>query len=41
MKIESIYKGIIPFVLLQLMGLIAVLLWPDLALSLMHGAYGS
>jgi len=40
-KIESIYKGIIPFVLLQLMGLIAVLTWPELALSLMRSAYGS
>jgi tripartite ATP-independent transporter DctM subunit len=40
-KIESIYKGIIPFVLLQLCGLIAVLLWPDLALSLMRSTYGS
>ncbi len=40
-KIESIYTGIIPFVLLQLMGLIAVLAWPDLALSLMRSTYGS
>jgi tripartite ATP-independent transporter DctM subunit len=40
-KIESIYKGIIPFVLLQLCGLIGVLLWPELALSLMRSAYGS
>ncbi|HZB53415.1 MAG TPA: TRAP transporter large permease subunit [Reyranella sp.] len=40
-KIESIYKGIIPFVLLQLCGLIAVLVWPDLALSLMRSTYGS
>jgi len=38
-KIESIYRGIIPFVLLQLMGLIAVLLWPELALWLMRSAY--
>lgn len=40
-KIESIYKGIIPFVLLQLMGLIGVLLWPQLALWLMRSTYGS
>lgn len=40
-KIQSIYLGIIPFVLLQLLGLIMVLLWPDLALSLMRSTYGS
>ncbi len=39
-RIESIYKGIIPFVLLQLVGLIVVVLWPDVALWLMHSAYG-
>jgi tripartite ATP-independent transporter DctM subunit len=39
-KIQSIYLGIIPFVLLQLLGLIVVLAYPGLALSLMHGAYG-
>jgi tripartite ATP-independent transporter DctM subunit len=39
-RIESIYKGIIPFVLLQLVGLIVVLAWPDVALWLMHASYG-
>jgi tripartite ATP-independent transporter DctM subunit len=39
-RIESIYKGIVPFVLLQLLGLIVVIMWPDVALWLMHGAYG-
>jgi tripartite ATP-independent transporter DctM subunit len=39
-KIESIYLGIIPFVLLQLTGLVIVIAYPNLALSLMRGAYG-
>jgi tripartite ATP-independent transporter DctM subunit len=40
-KIESIYLGIIPFVILQLMGLIVVMTWPNVALWLMRGAYGN
>jgi tripartite ATP-independent transporter DctM subunit len=39
-KIESIYKGIVPFVLLQLFGLFVVLMWPNVALWLMHRTYG-
>jgi len=35
-KIQSIYKGIIPFVLLQLVGLIIVLTFPTVALWLVH-----
>lgn len=38
-KIQSIYYGIIPFVLLQLIALIGVITFPDIALSLMHGVY--
>ena len=38
-KIQSIYLGIIPFVLLQLFGLILVLIYPDIALWLMNLAY--
>ncbi len=38
-KIQSIYLGIIPFVLLQLLGLILVLWKPDLALYLMKSVY--
>ena len=38
-KIQQIYIGIIPFVLLQVVGVILVLLFPDLALRLMHGVY--
>ena len=38
-KIQQIYLGIIPFVLLQVVGLILVLAFPDLALKLMHGIY--
>jgi TRAP-type mannitol/chloroaromatic compound transport system permease large subunit len=39
-KIESIYLGIIPFVILQLLAVIVVMLWPNVALWLMRGAYG-
>ncbi len=38
-KIQSIYKGIVPFVLLQLTGLILVMWKPNIALWLMHVAY--
>ena len=39
-KIQQIYFGIIPFVLLQLAGLIIVITFPEAALSLMRGVYG-
>jgi tripartite ATP-independent transporter DctM subunit len=39
-RIQSIYKGIIPFVILQLIGLIAVMSFPQLALWLMRVSYG-
>ena len=38
-KIQQIYIGIIPFVLLQVVGVVLVLAFPDLALKLMHGIY--
>ena len=38
-KIQQIYIGIIPFVLLQVVGVVLVLVYPDLALKLMHGIY--
>ena len=38
-RIQSIYVGIIPFVILQLIGLIAVIAYPQLALWLMHASY--
>ncbi len=38
-KIQSIYKGIVPFVLLQLLGLILVMWQPNVALSLMNAVY--
>ena len=38
-RIQDIYRGIVPFVLLQLLGLIIVILFPGLALTLMHGVY--
>jgi len=33
-KIQQVYKGIIPFVILQVIGLIAVIIWPGIALWL-------
>jgi len=33
-KLSDIYKGIVPFVLLQVIGLIVLLVWPELALWL-------
>jgi tripartite ATP-independent transporter DctM subunit len=39
-KIESIYLGIIPFVILQLIAVLVVMIWPNVALWLMRGAYG-
>src|SRR3546814_5439201 len=33
-KIQNIYRGIVPFVALQVMGLISVMIWPDIALWL-------
>ena len=38
-KIQSIYKGIIPFVLLQLVALVLVIAYPNVALWLMHSVY--
>ena len=38
-KIQSIYRGIIPFVLLQLTALVVVMLYPNVALWLMHSVY--
>ena len=38
-KIQSIYLGIIPFVIIQLIGLILVMAFPQLALWLMHASY--
>lgn len=38
-KIQSIYKGIIPFVILQVIGLLIVMWKPNLALSLMRSVY--
>ena len=31
---QDIYRGIIPFVMLQLIGLVVVIAWPNLALWL-------
>lgn len=40
-KIQSIYLGIIPFVILQLIGLTVVMRYPEVALWLMRSTYGS
>jgi tripartite ATP-independent transporter DctM subunit len=39
-KIQSIYRGIIPFVILQLIALMAVVAYPNMALWLMHAVHG-
>ncbi|MEX2198842.1 MAG: TRAP transporter large permease subunit [Burkholderiales bacterium] len=39
-KIQSIYRGIIPFVIIQLIGLILVMTFPQIALWLMRISYG-
>jgi TRAP-type mannitol/chloroaromatic compound transport system permease large subunit len=38
-KIQSIYLGIVPFVIIQLIGLILVITFPQIALWLMHASY--
>lgn len=38
-KIQSIYEGIIPFVILQAFSVITVVVFPDVALWLMHAGY--
>ena len=35
-KMQHIYKGVLPFVLLQILGLAALLMWPQIALWLPH-----
>jgi len=35
-KMQHIYRGIIPFILLQLLGLAAIMTWPQIALYLPH-----
>jgi tripartite ATP-independent transporter DctM subunit len=35
-RMQHIYKGVLPFVLLQILGLAALLLWPQIALWLPH-----
>jgi TRAP-type mannitol/chloroaromatic compound transport system permease large subunit len=38
-KIQEIYKGIIPFVILQMVGVVMVMWKPNIALSLMKSVY--
>ena len=37
-QIQSIYKGMIPFVILQALGVVSVMAFPEVALWLMHAA---
>ena len=39
-KLLDIYRGVIPFVILQLIGLLAVAVWPQLVIWLPAMAYG-
>ena len=39
-KIQSIYRGIIPFVILQLIALATVMAYPNVALWMMHTVHG-
>ena len=39
-ELIDIYKGIVPFVILQIIGLIIVILWPQLVIWLPAVAYG-
>ncbi|WP_261840819.1 TRAP transporter large permease [Aliamphritea ceti] len=39
-KITDIYKGVTPFIILQLMGLLVLVFWPQLVLWLPAAAYG-
>jgi len=39
-KLSDIYKGVIPFILLQLLGLLILVFWPQLVLWLPATAYG-
>ncbi|MBU2630456.1 MAG: TRAP transporter large permease subunit, partial [Proteobacteria bacterium] len=39
-KLMDIYKGVIPFIILQLTGLLIVMLWPQLVIWLPSIAYG-
>ncbi len=39
-QLVDIYKGIIPFVIIQILGLLAVMFWPELATWLPSIAYG-
>lgn len=38
--IQMIYRGIIPFVLLQLLGLLLIVIWPDLVLWMPNAVFG-
>jgi len=39
-KLTDIYKGVAPFIVLQLIGMFALLAWPEVSLWLPAVAYG-
>jgi TRAP-type mannitol/chloroaromatic compound transport system permease large subunit len=40
-ELVHIYKGVVPFIILQLIGLVIIVLWPQLVLWLPSVAYGN
>jgi TRAP-type mannitol/chloroaromatic compound transport system permease large subunit len=40
-KLKDIYKGVVPFILLQLLALAIIVIWPQLVLWLPAAAYGN
>ncbi|MEH6823354.1 MAG: TRAP transporter large permease subunit, partial [Motiliproteus sp.] len=39
-KLSDIYKGVIPFIILQLIALVALVMWPQIVVWLPAVAYG-
>ena len=40
-KLTDIYKGVVPFIILQLIGMFTLLMWPQISLWLPAVAYGT
>ena len=40
-KLTDIYKGVVPFIILQLIGMFSLLMWPQISLWLPAVAYGT
>lgn len=39
MKLKHLYKGVVPFIILQLIGLAVIVIWPEIILWLPSVAY--